>query len=1038
MIKIVFSFSLLFIMNGYLLAQGTWTQMADIGYAVPNIDIFEPRVYAVCIGVGDKGYFGTGRISTSFTYKKDWWSYDSNTGAWTQKANLSTERLGAVVLTINGKIYVGGGLMTPSTYLSDFNEYDPANNKWNSKAIIPGQKRNSAIAFAIDDKGYVGLGASSSTVMLNDFWQYTPSTDTWAAKSNFSGGGRSGAVAFAIAGKGYITTGATSSIVYKNDLWQYDPSNDSWLQKTSSPATPRTLATGFSLNDFGYLATGLLNNSTRAKDVWKYDPVSDTWVQKTDVSEMGRYGAVSMIVNGKAFIGTGFNSLSLYDKEFWKYDETNDIWAKAFYIGSQKRYNSAGFAVGEKGYVCCGFETNLGNLNDLWEFNPALNCWTQKANYPGGYINGAFAFGIGDKGYVGGGTDPNSGFYMYDPATNQWSPKTILSTLKRPYASGFVINGKGYAGLGGGSSTQFKDLYEYDPVTDTWTQKANLPGIQRSKATSFVVNGKAYVGAGTSFFSIDYKDFYQYDPSLDSWSSIEDFPGGNREEMAGFGIGNYGYAGFGMSGGTETYNDLWLYDPSSDTWLAETALPADSRRGPSCFIINSTAYVGLGSNVTGLKSFSDFYSFTPPSAGQSLVMAPLSAANFCSGYTIEVSYITFGSFSPGNIFTVELSDTSGSFGNPVPIGSVQSVSSGVILASFPLQSEPGSHYKIRVVSSDPIVTSEDNGLDLSIAEMKLYYEDIDEDNYGNPAIMINDCMQPEGFVSNNLDCDDGNALINPAAMEFCNDVDDNCNLQTDENSFVASITPGGTIHACDKVLVILQANTGTGIKYKWYRNNAFIQGATNSSYSTKQGGSFMVEESKQDSCFSVSLVTKIKRDPIPVASITPSGSTDICATGSVVLMASSGTGFSYQWLKENIPLSGATLQSYTAVSAAKYKVEITSDAGCTNKSVSLKVTSSCKASPQNQSESDVKFIKAYPNPATNNFTLEIPDLSDAVPSAILMIYDQWGRRIYSKEITLTGAINHFDLNRLPEWPNGMYHVEVVSSIQHWITRIVFE
>ena len=77
MIKTIFLFMLFVIMNGHLLAQGTWTQIADLGYAAPNTDIFEPRMYAVCIGVGNKGYFGTGRISTSFTYKKDWWSYDS-------------------------------------------------------------------------------------------------------------------------------------------------------------------------------------------------------------------------------------------------------------------------------------------------------------------------------------------------------------------------------------------------------------------------------------------------------------------------------------------------------------------------------------------------------------------------------------------------------------------------------------------------------------------------------------------------------------------------------------------------------------------------------------------------------------------------------------------------------------------------------------------------------------------------------------------------------------------------------------------------
>ncbi|MBK8081692.1 MAG: putative metal-binding motif-containing protein [Saprospiraceae bacterium] len=38
---------------------------------------------------------------------------------------------------------------------------------------------------------------------------------------------------------------------------------------------------------------------------------------------------------------------------------------------------------------------------------------------------------------------------------------------------------------------------------------------------------------------------------------------------------------------------------------------------------------------------------------------------------------------------------------------------------------------------------------------------------------------PEGYASNNADCDDTNANVNPAHPEVCNGLDDNCDGQVD-------------------------------------------------------------------------------------------------------------------------------------------------------------------------------------------------------------------------------------------------------------------
>jgi hypothetical protein len=58
-----------------------------------------------------------------------------------------------------------------------------------------------------------------------------------------------------------------------------------------------------------------------------------------------------------------------------------------------------------------------------------------------------------------------------------------------------------------------------------------------------------------------------------------------------------------------------------------------------------------------------------------------------------------------------------------------------------------------------------------------YYLDADQDGFGDAAISLDTCdmIAPEGYVSDDLDCDDSNPDINPGAAEICDNIDNNCN-----------------------------------------------------------------------------------------------------------------------------------------------------------------------------------------------------------------------------------------------------------------------
>ena len=63
----------------------------------------------------------------------------------------------------------------------------------------------------------------------------------------------------------------------------------------------------------------------------------------------------------------------------------------------------------------------------------------------------------------------------------------------------------------------------------------------------------------------------------------------------------------------------------------------------------------------------------------------------------------------------------------------------------------------------------------------------------------------------------------------------------------------------------------------------------------------------------------------PVAAITPTGVTTFCAGGSVVLNASTGTGYAYQWKRDGSNIANATGSSYTATQTGSYTVTVTAN-----------------------------------------------------------------------------------------------------------------
>lgn len=138
----------------------------------------------------------------------------------------------------------------------------------------------------------------------------------------------------------------------------------------------------------------------------------------------------------------------------------------------------------------------------------------------------------------------------------------------------------------------------------------------------------------------------------------------------------------------------------------------------------------------------------------------------------------------------------------------------------------------------------------------------------------------------------------------------------------ASVTANGPTAFCVGDSVELSAPAGHS--YVW--NN----GATTQSIVVSQAGNYTVQVTNASGCQATSAATTVSVNALPVATITASGSTSLCAGDQVTLSAPAG--MSYLWS------TGATTQTISVSQAGNYTVQVTNASGCQATSVATTVS----------------------------------------------------------------------------------------------------
>jgi hypothetical protein len=217
---------------------------------------------------------------------------------------------------------------------------------------------------------------------------------------------------------------------------------------------------------------------------------------------------------------------------------------------------------------------------------------------------------------------------------------------------------------------------------------------------------------------------------------------------------------------------------------AETAAAVTNAGGTSTWSANGVQSVflrqaaGTGNlEVDEIRAGTTWASVTP-AAASSCVTYNTITATACSSYTLNTqTYNSTGTYiqtlananSAGCDSIINLNLTiNNSNGSTLNI-----TNCGPYTLNNQTYSATGAYTQLtqNIAGCDSTIT-----LNLTIVGSLTFYQDLDNDGYGNAAVSQTGCASISGYVTNSSDCNDNNSAVYPGAIDIAgNGIDEDCN-----------------------------------------------------------------------------------------------------------------------------------------------------------------------------------------------------------------------------------------------------------------------
>jgi N-acetylneuraminic acid mutarotase len=208
------------------------------------------------------------------------WEYDPAADSWKPLPPVPGKRGSAIAAEVGGKIYVIGGATTmegskdpfftffgPARVLSTNDVYDPATNKWESRAPMS-VPRNHAFSGVVNGKIYVIGGRTGHAFILSAtntdvVEEYNPVSNTWSMPKERMPTARSGGASGTDGRRIYVAGGEVTTkelVAAFRAIEAYDPVTNSWSTLPSMPM-PRHGVAGAVIGNRFHLVSGMIQSA---------------------------------------------------------------------------------------------------------------------------------------------------------------------------------------------------------------------------------------------------------------------------------------------------------------------------------------------------------------------------------------------------------------------------------------------------------------------------------------------------------------------------------------------------------------------------------------------------------------------------------------------------------------------------------------------------------------------------------------------------------------------------------------------------------
>lgn len=303
---------------------------------------------------------------------------------------------------------------------------------------------------------------------------------------------------------------------------------------------------------------------------------------------------------------------------------------------------------------------------------------------------------------------------------------------------------------------------------------------------------------------------------------------------------------------------------------------------------------------------------------------------YCIGDTIHLPYSVTRNYRSTNVFTVQLSNTSGSFASPVNIGSITSPAAGVIHCPLSTSIPPGLGYRVRIIASAPADTSEDNGLDIKIRAYPSKPVAVSNDPCSGNTLTLNAGNNVSGVVwiwsgPNSF----SSAIQNPVIANAQTTNSGTYIVTADLNGCAMKDTVVATVHQTPAKPVVSSnspicagfplnlsaSTTPSGVSWNWAGPNSWSSTQQNPVKTNAQiaDSGYYIATATLGPCSSFDS-THVIVNVAPAISIYANPNDSICAGSNITLVAlpsNSGVNPQYQWYRNSSAIAGATGVTYT-------------------------------------------------------------------------------------------------------------------------------